>query len=779
MGSGVGAPSQRGSGAGSSQVRVFQPHVCNPEKRWGGGARPIINLKRLNSHLRIQHFKTENIFFLRSPKKRRLYGQARLEGCVFDHPNSCESLQITKVYVPRESVPILLPSLWVSDCSSGIHEGYEASLVSSQSSGDSSDLLSGQHANYELNTVRSKNSSREIYNSLGEVGIPYQLEEEHNRSSPVNRVSGPSCGFKVFEPQGSGSEGSENSERMSSASEQGYSVREELSSYYRIANFSESSCLAWPPSLQSPSEIKESGSQTEWLPGYPHYFGQRNQERSLVLDIRSSHPEREVNHVANCSGGNMNRCLQDRLGSNLRGRVFGGALDERRKQSAHQLLGVKSSLPRSERFCLQFGTPAYQASGQLNSYSLYQQEGRYSLQNAFRFISLTLVLVFEEEVINICRAHPGGIEWFSRFIIQKAPGFQQLDVESSGFRDSFEEVGSTRCRSVCSPPQYSAEIIFQLSSRPRGSGLRCTGSELGGSELLCLSSLCSPGVCPAENKTGEGQEGHSDCSKLDSSGLVSSLAAVVGRQSSHFTSECGSPQESPRRASPSDTPGLSQSDRLESPRSRGEFKDISTDAFNLICSAWRRGTEKSYSVTWRKWCSWCQDKNINPLSASISDVIEFITSGFQLGLQYSTLNSPRSALSATLPSCEGVPVGQHPLIATLLQGIFNERPPLPKYSFTWDVNVIITFIQKNRSLSADLPLMQLSQKLVMLFALATAARSSDFHLLDLRFRSYSQEGVSFQLAGLSKTRRSGPPKSLFIKRLHSDPTLPCYYFRGL
>ena len=68
VGTGVGAPSQRGSGAGSSQVRVFQPHVCNPKKRWG--ARPIINLKRLNSHLRIQHFKMENILCLRDLLKR-------------------------------------------------------------------------------------------------------------------------------------------------------------------------------------------------------------------------------------------------------------------------------------------------------------------------------------------------------------------------------------------------------------------------------------------------------------------------------------------------------------------------------------------------------------------------------------------------------------------------------------------------------------------------------------------------------------------------------------
>lgn len=59
----------------------------------------------------------------------------------------------------------------------------------------------------------------------------------------------------------------------------------------------------------------------------------------------------------------------------------------------------------------------------------------------------------------------------------------------------------------------------------------------------------------------------------------------------------------------------------------------------------------------------------------------------------------------------------------------------------------------------------------MLLALATAARSSDLHLLDLRFRIYSPEGVSFKIAGLSKTRRSGPPKSMFITRLESDQAL--------
>ena len=46
----------------------FSPMFVIPKK--DGGARPIINLKRLNSHLRIQHFKMENILCLRDLLKR-------------------------------------------------------------------------------------------------------------------------------------------------------------------------------------------------------------------------------------------------------------------------------------------------------------------------------------------------------------------------------------------------------------------------------------------------------------------------------------------------------------------------------------------------------------------------------------------------------------------------------------------------------------------------------------------------------------------------------------
>ena len=42
---------------------------------------------------------------------------------------------------------------------------------------------------------------------------------------------------------------------------------------------------------------------------------------------------------------------------------------------------------------------------------------------------------------------------------------------------------------------------------------------------------------------------------------------------------------------------------------------------------------------------------------------------------------------------DGYSVGEHPIIARLLKGMFHIRPPEPRYSFTWDVNVLLTFFR--------------------------------------------------------------------------------------
>ena len=61
----------------------------------------------------------------------------------------------------------------------------------------------------------------------------------------------------------------------------------------------------------------------------------------------------------------------------------------------------------------------------------------------------------------------------------------------------------------------------------------------------------------------------------------------------------------------------------------------------------------------------------------------------------------------------------------------------------------------------------LSKKLVTLLALANASRASDLHALDLQYHQFSQEGVLFHIPTLTKTRRSGLPKT-FISIFEED-----------
>ena len=50
-----------------------------------------------------------------------------------------------------------------------------------------------------------------------------------------------------------------------------------------------------------------------------------------------------------------------------------------------------------------------------------------------------------------------------------------------------------------------------------------------------------------------------------------------------------------------------------------------------------------------------------------------------------TINSRRSTVS---PMLLPVALGEHPIIVRLLKRMFHVRPPVPKYSFNWSVNIL-------------------------------------------------------------------------------------------
>ena len=73
-------------------------------------------------------------------------------------------------------------------------------------------------------------------------------------------------------------------------------------------------------------------------------------------------------------------------------------------------------------------------------------------------------------------------------------------------------------------------------------------------------------------------------------------------------------------------------------------------------------------------------------------MLGFLSNLFSERLEYRTINGYRSAISAYHEKAEGILIGQHPKVCQLWSGIFNKRPPRPKYTVIWDISKVIDYI---------------------------------------------------------------------------------------
>ena len=193
---------------------------------------------------------------------------------------------------------------------------------------------------------------------------------------------------------------------------------------------------------------------------------------------------------------------------------------------------------------------------------------------------------------------------------------------------------------------------------------------------------------------------------------------------------------------------------MASVREANKNAGLSEKASQLLIKGWRKGTRTAYDAAWNRWASWCNQREINPVQATVADVTEFLTNLYEDGLQYSTINGYRSAISSIHPLMEGHSVGKHPIITKIMAGVFNERPPTPKYNHTWDVNTVLHHF-KAQEANDKLSIKELTHKLTMLLALTSAGRASELQNLNTKYMQHKGTTIHFTLEKPSKTTRQG------------------------
>ena len=224
---------------------------------------------------------------------------------------------------------------------------------------------------------------------------------------------------------------------------------------------------------------------------------------------------------------------------------------------------------------------------------------------------------------------------------------------------------------------------------------------------------------------------------------------------------------SARRASPSSwsTDAMCRAFIRQSLGSRG----LSHDTASIIMEAWRPATKKQYFSALSRWLYFCRRGSIHPIRPTIGQALNFLTKLFQDGATYSTINTSRSALSALLcvPNNVDRNFGSHPLVTKFMKGIYNLKPPVPRYSCTWDVNILLRYISTLEPVTS-IPFKSLTYKLVCLCAITTGQRAQTLALFSTDNMSIGENSVHVRITETTKTTKTGQKHPLVV--LSAYPT---------
>ena len=412
----------------------------------------------------------------------------------------------------------------------------------------------------------------------------------------------------------------------------------------------------------------------------------------------------------------------------------------------------------------------YSVSGQPVSCDLYKQNGRDPLSGLVQPGNITVELEPAVKHIPACRVPSWEGEQSGRSGIEGIEGQMRLDAKSPCFQSDPIPDGPMRDRSLCIASNKTASKVFQLETGPRSRGHRCLQPELGDGKVLCQSSMVPHSSVPITGEKTDGKDGDNHPT-VELPAMVSNYPGSTGKFSSPSPSEDrpGSPANNARICHEAGSSGASCMAHL-----RGSFtsQGISSAASELLLSSWRTKTKSNYNSLFTKWANWGQQRDRDPTTGPIKDIINFLAELYQDGYQYRSLNSYRSAISAVHSRVDDHPVGQHPLVSRMLKGVFNERPPLSRYSTFWDVGMVLRYLKQLES-NDSLTLRLLTIKSVMLLALTRPSRSMDLSKLDIQHRTYTSAGLVFKAQHLSKQSRPSKSLSDFYYPRFSDDTDVC------
>ena len=409
-----------------------------------------------------------------------------------------------------------------------------------------------------------------------------------------------------------------------------------------------------------------------------------------------------------------------------------------------EMMAIRLALKQAKTFIHHSCIMIYR---QHNGGLIYQQTGWHSFPQSLRRSLENTQLVPGTRHSYQSTSHPRQIQHSCRPPLKTRQTYQdRMGSGSNSCEFSIPDAQLPKCGSVCDKIQPQTPIICLSSTRLQSTSDRCPVHGLESSSCICFSSFYSDTCCSRENPTTSVQN--------SSHSSVLATATVVLRTSSISVSSDSSATNSKttdsiQRKICTSKPPNSRPSRLGVIKQSIRDKKFSQNVADFVSRSRRASTQKVYDAKWTIFSNWCHTKKVNPISAPITVIADFLIFLFsEKKCQISTIKGYRSMISNTLKFKTGNRIGSNPVLSELIRSFELQRPVQRSLTPKWDLSWVLVCLQKPPFEPLDkASKFHVTIKTAFLLALATAKRCSEIHALamDSQHLRFNQSDGSVSL----------------------------------
>ena len=422
------------------------------------------------------------------------------------------------------------------------------------------------------------------------------------------------------------------------------------------------------------------------------------------------------------------------------GGTYGGPsglwhLDRAGEGAAHQLVRDESCSTSTHSFpTYTFGEKSASEMRQLDSCVAHKQTG-----GGDKVLSPMLPNVgdisvgSEEQGQSEGGPHSRKKECLSGRLVQRQKGSKTdgMELRSGNSITHFPEIYDSQFGPVCDEGEQEVASVLLALSRSASMGNRCSKCRLEEHLCLCLSTS-NHNSAGSEKGTTATVHSDIDCPFGTQTVMVPQYAGTSHRLSKEATSarkdvnaKKGSSRS--RRSRKSKPCGL-ENIRVSEPTPR-----FSKRARDYIKQARRVSTRKLYDARLSIYRGWCDEQSVSATSASIEELANFFVYLHEVRkCKATTIAGYRSAIASIHKGIAGTSVSQDKTLSSLIKGIFNSDPDLRPLLPNWDLpSVLGALVASPFEPLSTCDMKYLTWKTVFLLALATASRVSELHALSV------------------------------------------------